>query len=86
MLESAQETTVEVFEATSRDEFIIVSVDRQGASVGVQLEPEAMDIADEQLAARIIRRNTLAYLRSQPALRLEMERHHVELVSSFLPI
>ena len=43
MVESAQQTTVEVFEATSRDEYIIVSVDRQGASVGVQLEPEAMD-------------------------------------------
>ena len=43
VLESAQQTTVEVFEATSRDETIIVSVDRQGASIGVQLEPEAMD-------------------------------------------
>jgi len=85
VLESAQQTTVEVFEATSHDESIIVSVDRQGASVGVQLEPEAMDLADEELAARIIRLNTLAYLRSQLALRLEMEGNRVENVGSFLP-
>jgi hypothetical protein len=82
---SSQETTVEVFEATSRDETIIVSVDRHGASTGVQLEPEAMELADAELAARIIRLNTLAYLRSQLALRLEMERNHVENVGSFLP-
>ena len=82
---SAQETTVEVFEATSRDETLIVSVDRHGASTGVQLEPEAMELADAELAARIIRLNTLAYLRSQLALRLEMERNHVENVGSFLP-
>jgi hypothetical protein len=82
---SAQETTVEVFEATSRDETIIVSVDRQGASTGVQLEPAAMELADAELAARIIRLNTLAFLRSQLALRLEMERNHVENVGSFLP-
>jgi hypothetical protein len=82
---SAQETTVEVFEATSRDETIIVSVDRHGASTGVQLQPEAMELADAELAARIIRLNTLAYLRSQLALRLEMERNHVENVGSFLP-
>lgn len=85
MLESAQQTTVEVFEATSRDESIIVSVDRQGASVGVQLEPAAMDVSDAELAARIIRLNTLAYLRSQLALRLEMENNRVENVGSFLP-
>ena len=85
MLESAQETTVEVFEATSGDETIIVSVDRNGASVGVQLEPKAMDLADAELASQIIRLNTLAYLRSQLALRLEMEGNHVENVGSFLP-
>jgi hypothetical protein len=85
MLESVRDTSVEVFEATSRDESIIVSVDRRGASVGVQLEPEAMDLADEELAARIIRLNTLAYLRSQLELRLEMERNHVENVGPSLP-
>ena len=82
---SVPETAVEVFEATSRDEAIIVSVDRQGASTGVQLEPDAMELDDAELAARIIRLNTLAYLRSQLALRLEMERNHVENVGSFLP-
>lgn len=82
---SSQETTVEVFEATSRDETIIVSVDRHGASTGVQLEPEAMELDDAELAARIIRLNTLAYLRSQLAMRLEMEGNHVENVGSFLP-
>ena len=85
MLESTQETTVEVFEATSCDETIIVSVDRNGASVGVQLEPKAMGLADAELASQIIRLNTLAYLRSQLALRLEMEGNHVENVGSFLP-
>ena len=64
---------------------LIVSVDRHGASTGVQLEPDAMELADAELAARIIRLNTLAYLRSQLALRLEMERNHVENVGSFLP-
>ena len=54
----------------------------QGASVGVQLEPEAMDLADEELAP-VIRLNTLAYLRSQLALRLEMEGNHVENVVHF---
>ncbi len=85
MLESTQEATVEVFEATSCDETIIVSVDRNGASVGVQLEPKAMGLADAELASQIIRLNTLAYLRSQLALRLEMEGNHVENVGSFLP-
>ncbi len=85
MLQSAQDATVVAFEATSSDESIIVTVDRQGASVGVQLEPVAMELADEELAARIIRLNTLAYLRSQLALRLEMERNHVQSVGSFLP-
>ncbi|MCH9729730.1 MAG: DUF2694 domain-containing protein [Actinomycetia bacterium] len=85
MLESAQETTVEVFEATSCDEAIIVSVDRQGASIGVQLEPEAMECADAELAGRIIRLNTLAHLRSQLALRLEMEGNRVDNVGASLP-
>jgi hypothetical protein len=85
VLESAQDTTVEVFEATSRDETIIVSVDRHGASTGVQLQPEAMELSDEELAARIIRLNTLAYLRSQLAMRLEMECNRVDNVGSFLP-
>lgn len=84
-MDSAQETTVEVFEATSRAETIIVFADRQGAATGVQLEPEAMELVDEELAARIIRLGTLAYLRSQLAMRLEMERNHVENVGSFLP-
>lgn len=74
-----------LFEATSSDESIIVSVDRGGASIGVQLEPEAMDLADEELAARIIRLNTLAYLRSQLAVRREMELNRVSNVGSFLP-
>ncbi|MEN4466851.1 DUF2694 family protein [Mycolicibacterium conceptionense] len=85
MLESAQETVVEVFEATSRDESIIVAVNRRGSSIGVQLEPSAMELADEELAARIIRLNTLAYLKSQLAMRLEMEGNHVHSVGSFVP-
>ncbi len=85
MLESAHDITVEVYEAASEDESIIVSVDRQGASIGVQLEPAAMDLADAELAARIIRLNTLAWLRSQLALRLEMERNRVDNVGAFLP-
>jgi hypothetical protein len=84
-LESARDTTVDVFEATSRDEAIIVSVTRKGASAGVQLEPGALELSDEELAARIIRLNTLAYLRSQLAMRLEMEANHVDNVGSFLP-
>lgn len=86
MLESAQETSVtSIFEAASGDETIIVTVNRGGASVGVQLEPAAMELTDEELAARIVRLNTLAYLRSQLALRLEMEGNHVENIGAFLP-
>lgn len=84
MLES-ETTAAPLFEATSRDESIIVSVNRGGASIGVQLEPEAMNLADEELAARIIRLNTLAYLRSQLAVRQEMEANRVSNIGSFLP-
>ncbi len=62
----------------------VVAVARTGASAGWQLEPGGMESADEERAARIIRLNTLAYLRSQLARSLEMERNHVENVGSFL--
>jgi hypothetical protein len=74
-----------VFEAASRDESVIVQVGRGGVTLGVQLEEAAMELADSELASRIVRLNTLAYLRSQLAIRLEMEANRVEGISMRLP-
>ena len=73
-----------MFEAAARDASVIVQVGRGGDTLGVQLEPAAMELSDAELANRIVRLNTLACLRSQLALRLEMENNHVE-VSVPLP-
>ena len=45
----------------------------------------AMELADAELAARIIRLNTLAYLRSELALRLEMDEITSRMWGSFPP-
>ncbi|MCX8565113.1 DUF2694 domain-containing protein [Mycolicibacterium mucogenicum] len=74
----------EVFEATSKDKSIIVTVDLDGATLGVQLEPEAMELADFELSNRIQRLNTLAFLRSQLAIRLKWEAAN-KMVRSPLP-
>jgi hypothetical protein len=74
-----------VFEAASRDESVIVQVGRGGGTLGVQLEEAAMELTDSELASRIVRLNTLAYLRSQLAIRLEMEANRVEGISMRLP-
>lgn len=73
-----------VFEAASRDAVIVVSVGRHGNTLGVQLEAAVMELSDAELANRIIQLNTLAHLRSQLALRLEMENNHA-VVSGALP-
>lgn len=62
-----------LFEAKSKDSSIIVTVDLNGTTKGVQLEPEAMELADFELSNRIQRLNTLAFLRSQLAIRLQWE-------------
>jgi hypothetical protein len=67
-----------MFEAAARDASVIVKVGRHGDTLGVQLEPAAMGLTDAEIANRIVRLNTLAYLRSQLALRLEMENNHVQ--------
>lgn len=67
-----------MFEAASRDASVIVRVGRQGDALGVQLEPAAMKLADAELANQIVRLNTLAYLRSQLALRLELEQNRFQ--------
>lgn len=58
---------------------ILVRVGRGGQSLEVQLGDDALRLPDAELASRIIRLNTLAYLRSQLALREEIEErgHHV---------
>ena len=66
------------FEAASRDASVIVRVGRQGDALGVQLEPAAMQLGDAELANQIVRLNTLAYLRSQLALRLELEQNRFQ--------
>lgn len=78
-------TRVESFEAASRDESVIVRVGRGGNTIAVQLEAPAMDLTDDELANRIVRLNTLAYLRSQLALRQEMTANHVEGILPQLP-
>ena len=67
-----------MFEAANRDKSVIVHVGRNGESLGVQLEPAAMELADAELASQIMRLNTLAYLRSQLALRHEMEHNQFQ--------
>lgn len=67
-----------MFEAASRDASVIVRVGRQGDALGVQLEPTAMQLDDVELANQIVRLNTLAYLRSQLALRLELEQNRFQ--------
>ncbi|WP_454561767.1 DUF2694 domain-containing protein [Mycobacterium haemophilum] len=67
-----------MFEAASRDASVIVRVGRHGDALGVQLDPAAMRLGEAELANRIVRLNTLAYLRSQLALRLELEQNRFE--------
>lgn len=67
-----------MFEAASRDESVIVRVGRQGDTLDVQLDSAAMRLGDAELANQIVRLNTLAYLRSQLALRLELEQNRFE--------
>ncbi len=74
-----------MFEAASRDESVIVKVGRSGDTVSVQLESAAMELTDHELANRIVRLNTLAYLRSQLAIREEMYANRVEGISGTLP-
>jgi uncharacterized protein DUF2694 len=73
-----------VFEAASRDDSIVVAVGRSGNSLGVALQESALRLSDAELANRIIRLNTLAHLRSQLALRLELDAKRAS-VSSALP-
>jgi hypothetical protein len=54
---------VPLFVASSRGRKIVVSVDINGASARVQLSGHALETSDEELASRIVRLNTLAYLR-----------------------
>jgi uncharacterized protein DUF2694 len=74
-----------VFEAANHDQSVIVHVGRNGDTRAVQLEPAAMELPDQELSSRIVRLNTLAYLRSQLAIRREMEANRVEGISGRLP-
>lgn len=74
-----------MFEAANHDQSVIVHVGRNGDTRAVQLEPAAMDLPDQELASHIVRLNTLAYLRSQLAIRCEMEANRVEGISGRLP-
>lgn len=68
-----------LFEAKSRDNSIIVSVDLNGTTKGITLEPQAMELNEAELSSRIVRLNTLAYLRSQLAIRLQWEANKKEI-------
>lgn len=77
----ATECDTDVFEACSRDGSIRVRVGRRGNSLGLQLEHAAMLLDETDLANRIMQLNTLAHLRSQLALRLEMENNNAEVTT-----
>ena len=64
------------YEAASGGRGLVVSVGRDGASLRVQLSAAAMELADEELVARIVRLNTLAYLRRQLDISQEMPSDH----------
>ena len=66
----------QVFEARSRDDSLIVYVGRGGNTISLALQEPAMHMSDHELATRIMHLNTLAFMRSQLALRLEMEGNH----------
>jgi hypothetical protein len=61
------------FEAASRDDAIVVAVGATGNTLGVKLQTPATRLSDAELANRIIKLNTLAHLRSQLALRSELD-------------
>ncbi|QSN49629.1 Uncharacterised protein [Mycobacteroides abscessus subsp. bolletii] len=69
-----------LFEAKSRDHSIIVTVDLNGTTKGITLEPAAMDLTEAELCGRIVRLNTLAYMRSQLAIRLQWEANKKEIL------
>jgi hypothetical protein len=56
------------FEAVSGRGELAVSVGGDGVALGVRLSPAVMDLSAEELATRIVRLNTLAYLRCQLAI------------------
>ena len=62
------------FEAESRGRKIVVSVGINGASAGVRLSDRALETSDEELASRIVRLYTLAYLRWQLVQSQELNR------------
>lgn len=69
---------VALFSAASHDRKIVVSVAVNGASAGVQLSKEALDISDDELASRIVRLNTLAYMHRGLEVRLDAGNDYVE--------
>ena len=56
------------YEAASGRGELVVSVGVDGVPLGVRLSPAVMDLPAEELATRIVRLNTLAYLRYQLAI------------------
>ena len=56
------------YEAVSSRGELVVTVGGDGVPLGVRLSPAVMDLPAEELATRIVRLNTLAYLRCQLAI------------------
>src|SRR5271166_4729377 len=71
-----------VFKACSRDETLAVTVDRHGASLAVQIAPEAMEVGGQVIAARIIQLTALAALRARLRLRRDSAGGTSQLVPS----
>lgn len=57
------------YEAASGRGELVVSVGGDGVPLSVRLSPEVMNLPAEELASRIVRLNTLAYLHYQLAIR-----------------
>ncbi|VBA62424.1 hypothetical protein [Mycobacterium attenuatum] len=71
-----------IFEAASRDSAIIVTSDLNGTTTHVQLEPAAMELTEAELCNRLMRLATLAFLRSQLAIRLQWEANHKQVLTN----
>jgi hypothetical protein len=59
---------VDGHEAASGRGELVVSVGADGVLLGVRLSPAVMELPAEELASRVVRLNTLAYLHCQLAI------------------
>ncbi|SIK91990.1 hypothetical protein [Mycobacteroides abscessus] len=71
-----------MFEETSRDSALIVTVEAGGGTEYVQVEEAAMGLTETEFCNRVIRLNTLAYLKSQLAIRQKWEANGKQVLTN----